>query len=72
MLNAATPEPATGKTRGKPRGPNKHPGIVRHARALGVSYTHLYRVLVGERRSPLLQRYQALVAAERSGGQAAA
>ena len=68
MINAAT----TGRAIRKGRRGTRFPGIVRHARELGVTYTHLYRVLVGERQSPLLHRYQALVAAERShGGKAA-
>jgi hypothetical protein len=35
-------------------------GIVRDAEILGVSRIHLYRVLTGERRSPLLARYRDL------------
>ena len=42
------------------RGPTKFPGIVSDARALGVTRQHLFEVLVGHRRSPLLQRYQEL------------
>ena len=40
-------------------------GIKRHARELGVSHPHLWRVLIGERVSPgLLARYRHLVKAE--------
>ena len=39
----------------------KYPDIVRDAKALGVSRTHLYRVLEGKRESvALLIRYQAM------------
>jgi len=33
------------------RGPTKFPGIVADAEQLGVNYTHLWRVLTGERPS---------------------
>lgn len=63
MDTAAVPETAITKRRG--RGDTQHPGIVRHARLLGVTYAHLYRVLIGERKSPgLLRRYDALLASE--------
>jgi hypothetical protein len=42
----------------------RFPGIVRHAKSLGVERSHLYRVLTGERQTPLLARYQALVSNE--------
>lgn len=46
----------------------RYPGIKRHARELGVTHPHLWRVLVGERRSPRLEAaYRALVAAESYG-----
>lgn len=38
-----------------------HPGLVEHAKALGVSLNHLHLVLMGYRKSPpLLARYEAL------------
>ena len=39
------------------RGPTEFPGIVEHARKLGVSRIHLYFVLIGERRSPRIEAY---------------
>lgn len=42
------------------RTPNKRtrfPGIVRAAKGLGVSRIHLYYVLIGERRSPRIERH---------------
>lgn len=48
------------------KGPTVFFGLSRHAKALGVSFGHLRRVLVGERHSPtLLARYEALVKAEK-------
>jgi len=39
----------------------KHPGLVADARALGVSYPHLWMVLEGRRESKsLMARYKAL------------
>jgi hypothetical protein len=38
----------------------RFPGICADAVVLGVTREHLYRVLTGERRSPLLGRYRAL------------
>jgi len=35
----------------------RFPGIVEHARHLGVSRIHLYFVLTGERRSPRIEAY---------------
>ncbi len=55
---------------GKPdtRGPTEFPGIVEDAKALGVSRTHLWRVLTGQRESArLLARYQHLKAQQRPG-----
>ncbi len=44
-------------------------GIKRHARELGVTHPHLWRVLVGERTSPgLLARYRHLVKCEGAAG----
>ena len=43
-----------------------YPGITRHAKALGVTHTHLYLVLAGQRTSQrLLANYKALVGMER-------
>lgn len=39
------------------RGRTRFPGIVEHARALGVSRIHLYFVLTGVRRSPRIEAY---------------
>jgi hypothetical protein len=44
------------------RGPTRFKGIVADARVLGVSHSHLWRVLMRHRRSPLLPRYRALQA----------
>ncbi|WP_043585316.1 hypothetical protein [Geminisphaera colitermitum] len=57
MINAAR-TPGEPKRWGK--GSLRFPGIVADARTLGVTYSHLYRVLTGDRKSPLLARYQAL------------
>jgi len=43
------------------RRPIRFKGIVRHAHALGVNRSHLFRVLTGERTGPLLGRYRALL-----------
>ena len=37
----------------------RFPGIVAHARALGVTRVHLWFVLTGERRSPRIEAYAA-------------
>lgn len=43
----------------------KYPGIIEHARQLGVSRVHLWKVLSGRRESQrLMERYRALVARE--------
>lgn len=45
------------------RGPTRFPRIGAAAAALGVNRTHLWRVLVGKRRSSsLLRRYRSFVA----------
>lgn len=49
------PEPSEQKKKRAVR----FPGIVAHARALGVSRIHLYYVLIGERRSPRIEAYAA-------------
>lgn len=46
----------------KKRGPTKFQGIVADAKNLGVTYSHLWRVLKGHRKSPLLAKYRALQA----------
>jgi hypothetical protein len=49
------------RERTQPRKPRciRFPGIVKHAAHLGVSRIHLYYVLIGERRSPRIERYAA-------------
>ena len=42
----------------------RFPGIVRDSQILGVSRIHLYFVLTGVRKSPLLNRYRALKQSE--------
>ena len=65
MLNAAMKARQPKKNRR--RWCTRHPGIVGDARTLGVTYTHLYRVLVGERQSPgLSARYSELQALRRA------
>ncbi|MDE2098213.1 MAG: hypothetical protein KGL39_13240 [Patescibacteria group bacterium] len=44
------------------RGPTLFKGIVADAKKLGVSHSHLWRVLKGHRKSPLLARWRALQA----------
>lgn len=59
MVNAAinASEPKNRRRRGK----TQFRGIVKDASKLGVTYTHLWRVLIGERQSPtLLARYATL------------
>ena len=45
-----------GKCKGKARG-LRFPGLVEHAKRLGVSRIHLYFVLTGQRVSPRISRY---------------
>ena len=49
----------------KPKRVVTHPNICAHAKALGVSREHLYRVLTGQRDSrELMLRYQAILAGD--------
>ena len=38
----------------------RRPGLAQAAMELGVTLSHLRRVVIGERKTPLLARYQAL------------
>lgn len=61
MTKAATKRKGPGR-------PSKHPGITVHAERLGVSHSHLWRVLNGQRSSrSLLVRYFTLRKAESKG-----
>lgn len=54
------------------KGTPRFPGICRRAKTLGVTHTHLFLVLTGQRKSTrLLERYNALVAAEKAAASAA-
>lgn len=72
MTSSVAKEGAEMKTIGKQTagartGRVKYPGIVRHARHLGVSYPHLWQVLTGRRQSRrLMQGYVDLMRRERS------
>ncbi|MCL1920844.1 MAG: hypothetical protein FWG50_07170 [Kiritimatiellaeota bacterium] len=60
---------AKGKAGRKRGGVLAYPGIARHAEALGVERTHLWRVLTGRRESrSLISRYKAIIEAAHRGG----